>query len=212
MPLKMLRDHTQNTLLVAVLLGIGHCVSCFDIVASGPPLLNVPVYALATGTVADGSSSAVTTNMSIVTYASPVSVHPERLWAIGLYKETFSYQLFAKSHRAVLQLLTPAHIPLIRLLGGSSGREVDKREQCRLLGFEWESFGEDQPMVLPGCASYVSLELGKEGSCWTDGGSHQIALCRASDTFTDSTSSSTHLDTKTLRDLGIITDQGRVPD
>ena len=42
--------------------------------------LSVPVYSLATAN-EDGS-----TNMNIVTYASPVSIEPDRLWMVSLYK------------------------------------------------------------------------------------------------------------------------------
>lgn len=42
--------------------------------------LSVPVFSLATVN-EDGS-----TNMNIVTYASPVGIEPERLWMISLYK------------------------------------------------------------------------------------------------------------------------------
>lgn len=42
--------------------------------------LSVPVFSLATIN-EDGS-----TNMNIVTYASPVGIKPERLWMISLYK------------------------------------------------------------------------------------------------------------------------------
>lgn len=42
--------------------------------------LSVPVFSLATIN-EDGS-----TNMNIVTYASPVGIEPERLWMISLYK------------------------------------------------------------------------------------------------------------------------------
>lgn len=42
--------------------------------------LNMPVFSLATIN-EDGS-----TNMNIVTYASPAGIEPERLWMISLYK------------------------------------------------------------------------------------------------------------------------------
>lgn len=42
--------------------------------------LSVPVFSLATVN-EDGS-----TNMNIVTYASPVGIEPERLWMVSLYK------------------------------------------------------------------------------------------------------------------------------
>ena len=42
--------------------------------------LSVPVFSLATVN-GDGS-----TNMNVVTYASPVGIEPERLWMVSLYK------------------------------------------------------------------------------------------------------------------------------
>lgn len=42
--------------------------------------LSVPVFSLATVN-EDGS-----TNMNIVTYASPVGIEPERLWMVSLFK------------------------------------------------------------------------------------------------------------------------------
>ena len=182
-------------------------VECFDITA-GPPLLTGPVFSLATSRpLNDAADADSATNMNIVSYASPMSIRPERLWAIGLYKETYSYENFKKSRKGILQLLTPEHIPIIRLLGGTSGRDLNKEEESRKLGFEWMHYADGQPRVLPGCKSYLCLELQDD---LIDGGSHDIAICRVTSMFTDSDAA--HLDTQTLRDLGIITEQGRIAD
>ena len=53
------------------------------------PLLDVPVYSLATLN-GDGS-----TNMNILTYASPMGIRPERLWQISLYRGTRTHANFA---------------------------------------------------------------------------------------------------------------------
>ena len=190
-----------GNILLIFLLFLRLCFAASFDVAAGPPLLNSPVFSLAT-TTDDG------TNMNIVTYATPVSIRPERLWAIGLYRETLTYETFKKTGKAVLQLLTENHVPIIRLLGGSSGRDLNKGEECRKLGLEWTSLEEDQPLVLPGCKSYVCLELQGE---LVNGGSHDIAICRVTGMFTD-TPDVPHLETQKLRDLGIITEQGRVAD
>lgn len=47
---------------------------------NGLKKLSVPVFSLATLN-EDGS-----TNMNVVTYASPVGIEPERLWMISLYQ------------------------------------------------------------------------------------------------------------------------------
>ena len=194
-------------------------------VADGPPLLNSPVFSLATTVPTRNPDNAVvvtTTNMNIVTYASPMSIRPTRLWAIGLYKETASYENFKQARVGVLQLLTADHISLVRLLGGTSGRDVDKQQACRELGFEWKTLQEDNdddddddiesscfPLVLPGCKSYLCLELVGD---LIDGGSHDIAICRVTHMFTDAQEDKAHLETQSLRELGIITAQGRVAD
>ena len=178
-------------------------------VAAGPPLLNSPVYSLATKRTSDDGGR---TNMNLVTYASPMSIRPDRLWAIGLYKETQSYEIFKETRQGVLQLLTQDHIPIVRLLGGASGRDVDKQMECSKLGFEWKMLREDNqqyPLALSGCKSYLCLEL--EGESLIDGGSHGIAICRVTDMFSDSEDEA-HLETRLLRELGIITAQGRIAD
>lgn len=183
--------------------------ACFD-VTEVPPLLNGPVFSLATRTTTADDSNAPTSNMNIVTYASPVSIRPKRLWTVGLYKETLSYQNFKKAGKGVLQLLTQDHIPIIRILGGSSGGDVDKQDECYKLGFKWKEIAsekEDYPLVLPKCKSYLLVELVGD---LIDGGSHDIAICRITKMFSDSEEA--HLETQYLRDCGIITAQGRIAD
>jgi flavin reductase (DIM6/NTAB) family NADH-FMN oxidoreductase RutF len=147
--------------------------------------------------------------MNILTYATPVSVKPDRLWAIGLYKGTQTHENFVKLKQGVLQLLTDEHTPLVKLLGGTSGYDVDKQEESKALGFDWVQLEEEEPRVLQGCSSYLCLEL-HQGNL-IDGGSHDIAICRVKSMHTDELHRP-QLSTEKLRDLGIITEQGRVAD
>ena len=172
-----------------------------------PPLIDVPTYSMATIN-ADGTS----TNMNILTYATPVSVRPDRVWSIGLYKETLSYQNFLRTRSCVLQLLTEQHIPLIKLLGGSSGNQVNKQEECEKLGFIWGSLSatDESPSVLPDCAYYLKLSaIGELIDC----GSHCVAICKVEEMLvSDDEKKTDYVSTAQLRDLGIITEQGRVVD
>ena len=52
---------------------------------TAPPLLDVPTYSLATVSV-DGRTA-----MNILTYATPVSATPERIWALSLFKGLCMY-------------------------------------------------------------------------------------------------------------------------
>mmetsp|Transcript_56616 Transcript_56616/g.66167 ORF Transcript_56616/g.66167 Transcript_56616/m.66167 type:complete len:211 (-) Transcript_56616:445-1077(-) len=185
-----------------------------------PPLLTSPTYSLATqGT--DG-----TTGMNILTYASPASITPDgnRVWTLGLYKGTIAYENFQRTGTGVLQLLTPRHAKLVRLLGGSSGRDVDKRLECERLGFPWMRMSMSPsehneannnanrgPEVLPECCCYLRLTLvGDLVEC----GSHDVAVCKVEEMLVPDgeTYDGVHLDTAMLRDMGIITAQGRVAD
>jgi flavin reductase (DIM6/NTAB) family NADH-FMN oxidoreductase RutF len=193
--------------LLALCWNIASCNS-FEI-ALTPPLLDVPTYSLATNNEGDGG-----TGMNIMTYASPMSVSPDRLWAIGLFKNTQSHANFIREKRGVLQLLTANHIPLVKLLGGSSGFDVDKQAACEELGCAWKTLldeddvtDDSHPLVLPDCHSY--LVLTQHGPI-IDGGSHDIAICKVEAMYTASTKP--YLSTSALRELGIITDQGRVSD
>ncbi|CAM9708768.1 unnamed protein product, partial [Heterosigma akashiwo] len=174
-------------------------------ITANPPLLDVPTYSLATLT-SDGQ-----TGMNILTYATPVSVTPDRVWTIGLYKGTQSRDNFAARKEGVLQVLTEPHHSLVKLLGGSSGYDVNKQEECASLGFAWESLDktEKYPMVLPKCAQYLHLTLLGD---LVDAGSHDVAICKVESMFVsdDNSSNEKHLATSLLREMEIITVQGRV--
>mmetsp|Transcript_63519 Transcript_63519/g.187516 ORF Transcript_63519/g.187516 Transcript_63519/m.187516 type:complete len:209 (-) Transcript_63519:37-663(-) len=183
---------------------------------STPPLLDVPTYSLATL----GRNGR--TGMNILTYATPVSIRPERVWSIGLFKGTVAHENFRDRRSGVLQLLRTPHYKVVKLLGGASGRDVDKEAECAKLGFPWMSMSkeceedqnEESHLVLPGCASYIKLTLLGD---LIDAGSHDIALCRVESMLTDDDSSHeegnekpSYLSTAALREMGIITEQGRV--
>jgi len=172
---------------------------------STPPLIDVPTYSLAT------KDSNGKTGMNILTYASPASVKPDRMWTIGLYKGTVAHENFSKTGTGVLQLLMPCHAKTVRLLGGSSSRDVDKSYECNLLGFPWIPSDEpDMPELLPDCAYYLRLNLvGNLIDC----GSHDVAVCKVEYMLVQGgkkASDGDYLNTALLRKMGIITDQGRV--
>jgi flavin reductase (DIM6/NTAB) family NADH-FMN oxidoreductase RutF len=184
-----------------------------------PPLLDVPVYSLATLN-QDGS-----TNMNILTYATPVSIVPTRVWSLGLFKGTLSEENLRRSGTCVLQLLNQRQIDAVPLLGGMSGRDVDKKHQCDLLRLPWQDLqDQDGFHVLPGCTSYLKMTI--QGGI-VDAGSHVIVpFCEVTEMYSfndkttlingDSTISTSngdskhHLSTNELRELGIITEKGRV--
>ena len=175
-----------------------------------------------------GSSSRRST-MNILTYASPVSIKPHRMWCVSLYRGTMSHENFARERRGVLQLLRPEHATrhreggveggLIRVLGGSSGRDVDKRGICEKLGYAWERLPEggedaddgDWPEVLPSCSYYLKLQLVGD---LIDCGSHDVALCEvvamlSSDEVIEGAELDS-LSTRGLRRDSIISEFGRI--
>ncbi|KAL3924585.1 MAG: hypothetical protein SGILL_000955 [Bacillariaceae sp.] len=150
--------------------------------------------------------------MNILTYATPVSTAPSRVWSLGLFKDTLSEANLRKSGGVcVLQLLTKQHMDTVPILGSVSGRDVDKKTECQKIGLEWEDLKDDDGFqVLPGCVTYVKLSI-KGGV--VDAGSHLIVpFCEVVETYTslDSDDNQQHLSTGMLRNEGIITEKGRV--
>ena len=140
-----------------------------------PPLLSSPVFSLST-LCPDG-----TTNMNMLTYATPVGIRPQRLWAISLYLETRTHANWLLTATGVLQQLTTEHAPLTWVLGGTSGAKVDKATACEELGMPWvESEECGAELLLPGCATYCRLV--QQGPL-IDAGSHAVAICRVEDMF-----------------------------
>lgn len=168
----------------------------------GPPVLNSPVYSLATKN-ADG-----TTNMQILTYATPAGVQP-RMWAISLYKPTKTYSNFVAQRTGVLQQLCDSHANLVYTLGGRSGADVDKAAACAEAGFPWSEANGDaeMPQLLPGCATYLRLvQVGDLVSC----GEHEVAVCRVEAMLEEEGGGDkSALMTAPLRAAGIITDRGK---
>jgi flavin reductase (DIM6/NTAB) family NADH-FMN oxidoreductase RutF len=200
-------------LIVPLVLQALSCVALKPLIISAtpsstPPLLDVPTYSMAT---CDANG---TTNMNVLTYATPVCARPDRVWALGLYKGTLSYENFLVTKSCVLQLMTEQHVPLVKLLGGSSGNEVDKQNGCESLGFAWgklpggEQSASLDPLVLPGCAYYLKLTaMGDLVDC----GCHCAALCKVECMYVNNEETQTsYVSTARLRELGIITEQGRV--
>jgi hypothetical protein len=96
------------------------------------PLIDVPTYSLA---MLDEQGK---TNMNIVMYVTPGSITPDRLWCVGVVKSSLTHINFISSKFGILQLLRPQQSSLVKLLGSSSGRDVDKQRECGKLGFEWQ--------------------------------------------------------------------------
>lgn len=128
--------------------------------------------------------------MNIVTFATPVSVAPPKLWVVSLYTNTLTRRAFLDSGVGVLQLLSPDQSSLVPILGKRSGYEdgFSKREECEKLGFGWvsgggkgnssfltESDGRSPASfdLLPCCALYVKLRLRET----MEAGDHDAALC-----------------------------------
>ena len=212
-----------------------------------PPLVDVPVWSMATRN-NDGdndvsnnnSSSNSTTNMNLLTYATPVSIRPSRLYALGLYKETKSRDNFLREKTCVLQLLHEKHIGCVRLLGGASGKVVSKEErlasehgiELEELTLEGNGDGDGElPKVLPGCVRYLQLSMVGDSVTDYDGGesSHDVVICKVDKMWTSSdscedtdsggggdtdadtdTDGGDYLSTGRLRELGLITEQGRI--
>ena len=173
-----------------------------------PPLLNSPVYSLATLN-ADG-----TTNMQILTYATPVGISP-RTWAISLYRPTLTHANFVKRRGGVLQLLRDVHAPLSYALGGRSGRDDDKAAACAAAGLEWlepQSSAWDAPeRLLPECAHYLRLvQVGELTEC----GEHDVAICVVEGMLAQDGGGVVEqppaaLSSARLRELGLISEKGR---
>jgi flavin reductase (DIM6/NTAB) family NADH-FMN oxidoreductase RutF len=176
------------------------------------PLIDVPTYSLAT---LDEQGK---TNMNIIMYVTPGSITPDRLWCVGVIKSSLTHINFISSKFGILQLLRPQQSSLVKLLGSSSGRDVDKQWECGKLGFEWQPLEDeigadgDLPLTLPGCAHYLLLRCIEV----VDGGSHDVFIFKVEKMWTiygetrQDDNEDSYLSTRKLRQLGIITNQGHV--
>lgn len=77
--------------------------------------------------------------MNIVTFCTPVSVAPPKLWIVSFYTNTKTRQEFLEQKVGVLQLLTPTMQSVVPVLGKRSGYEqgYSKRDECHKLGHTW---------------------------------------------------------------------------
>lgn len=132
--------------------------------------------------------------MNIVTFATPVSVAPPKLWIVSLYTNTLTRRAFLDSKVAVLQLLTPSLKNVVPILGKRSGYEegYSKKDACAAAGHAWTSNEASQDTsekeiaiqndshssigisLLPGCATYIRLTL----LSTVEAGDHDVALCQ----------------------------------
>ena len=166
-----------------------------------PPVLNSPVYSLAT-TTNEGR-----TNMNILTYATPCGVSP-RLWAVSLFRKTQTHKNFMREGAGVLQLLSREHAQLVHSLGGLSGDDIDKASACAKAGFAWLDLEQSHnEQILPGCVAYLRLvQVGEP----IDAGEHDLVVCRVeSFALADSPPPQYALSSAHLRAAGLITDKGR---
>jgi Flavin reductase like domain len=157
-----------------------------------PPAISMPVWSLTCSTgpwqqirtnpapTNDDDTPLPTTSMNIVTFCTPVSVAPPKLFIISLYYNTLTKDSFLASGQGILQLLRPSHKRLVPILGKRSGYESDffKRDACDALGVAWvpTSIGSDAEStfdILPNCAAYIQVKVVNT----IPAGDHLVALC-----------------------------------
>lgn len=182
------------------------------------PKLNTPVWSLAT------LNSNKNTNMNIVTFVSAVSIKPEPLWALSLYKSSLSYELFLKNGWGLLQLLHgDKHTTAVMLLGKKRGRDTNKLSLLNDIDIDLESIplhslpveAKSTDGLIPSSAhisvlkeSPVVVFLEKsQAHPVVDVGDHDLILCRVRSSFSvngGAVTAQSALMTQTLRDLGLI--------
>ncbi len=148
---------------------------------------NLPVYSLAT------YSNERKVNMNICTYVSAISMQP-KFYAIAIYENTQTLENILVNPIAVLQLLHPTHISLVKKLGKISGLDFDKHKFLQEKGYLtcWEGL-----CVLKNTSARVLIK--KETSLQT--GDHYLHVFR---TLKYQSYTAEYLDTQTLRDKRII--------
>ena len=146
----------------------------------GPPSKHVfaylpaPVFALSTNVVnINSTTDSHKTNVCMVSYAAPVSINPPK-FAMGVYKGTMSHETFMKTRRGVLAVLRPQHRALAKLLGKTSGRDVDKSKSIKELGFDSVCVYEHE--VIATAAGVVEL-VWPDGNEAVDCGDHEVVIC-----------------------------------
>lgn len=119
--------------------------------------------------------------MNIVTFASPISVAPPKLWMISLYHNTRTKDSFVQSCQGVLQLLSPHQQDLVPVLGKQSGYDVSKSRACEAQQSAWVENPFGQGQLLPGCAAYLFMELDddpQDSAATLEAGDHILLRCR----------------------------------
>ena len=219
----LLRFSSAMTRLLLVLLlsrDLPTCRAATLVPMEAAPVLTSPVFSLATAV--DGK-----TNMNMLTYATPVGIRPQRLWAISLFRKTATHAAWsAGGGRGVLQQLAEQHAVLTHVLGATSGADADKEAACEACGFGWsESAGDGgDERLLPGCVAY--LRLVQQGEL-IDAGEHDVAICAVEGMYSAAAGSRggggvvvvtgdepepEPLSTALLRERGLISTVGRATD
>jgi flavin reductase (DIM6/NTAB) family NADH-FMN oxidoreductase RutF len=136
-------------------------------------ITNHPVYSLAT-------YQGKQVNMNICTSVMPVSKEP-RQYAIAIYRRTQTLENAMKANEVVLQYLVKEHMPLVKLLGKQSGRDINKHERLEKEGqLEiWKGYS-----VLRKVAALLLLEP----KSIMDAGDHQLFLYKVKQSSTRSES------------------------
>lgn len=124
--------------------------------------VDLPVYSIS-------ASYGDAANMHICTYVSGVSMEPKRMM-VAIYKGTRTLELVKQNPVFVLQLLSKEQYGLVKLLGQTSGKKVDKIKTLRKkeLLSEWKEF-----IVLKDALAYIKMKTKHT----LDAGDHIIHVC-----------------------------------
>ena len=124
--------------------------------------VNLPVYSVS-------SKYGTQENMHICTYVSSVSMSPKRMM-VAIFNGTKTLELVEREKHFVLQLLSDQQFKLIKLLGQSSGKSINKIERLekRKLLTNWKEF-----KVLKEAIAYIELKAINISSA----GDHVLFIC-----------------------------------
>lgn len=192
------------TCFIIILELLFNCVFTLRI-SSDLPKLNSNVYSLATRN-QDGS-----TNMNIVTYATPVSIKPTQIWAISLYLNSLSYDNFLREGWGVLQQLNENHAEIIDLLGNNSGYMIDKMGELKGKGIILENIDftlYTQPSnklsldIISDADFCLHLSQGENDSL--NVGDHDVIFCDVIKYLESENKIHSRLTTKFLRENGLL--------
>ncbi len=124
--------------------------------------INLPVYSVSSG-------SEEHSNMHICTYVSSVSMEPKR-YMVAIYKNTKTLENIESKGTFVLQLLSSEQFNLIKLLGKTSGHQINKIEKLekRKELERWKGY-----LVLKNALAYIELKTMMS----YDAGDHIMFVC-----------------------------------